>query len=94
MIGVGHLVVGAVVGLWVNSQKPKSSVVKSKVIGGASGREWNVEFFRDLDVMVLVEGPQRIAFKKTTQGWKLAKAKAHPNVIKAARKDFEKNGTE
>lgn len=84
------LIAGAVGALWANSRAPRTRIIKSTVIGPTTGHKWQVEFFEELGVMVVIHGGSKAAFRRTPEGWKLARSVGDPGLAELAKKDFEK----
>jgi hypothetical protein len=75
--------------LWANTRKPKTRVTRSVVMGPRSGHRWEVEYLEDLAVMVVIHPSAKVAFRKTADGWRLARSSGDPRAIEIVKKDFE-----
>lgn len=85
----GYVIAGVVGALWSNTTKPKTKVTKSVVIGPKTGIRWTVEYLEDLGVMLVIQGATRGAFRRTPEGWRLAKVTGDRTTAEAMKRDFE-----
>lgn len=83
---IGAVLAGA---LLARRSKAQTRILKSKVIGARSGREWCVEYIADTETMIVFGRSSRVAFQRDTSGWKATLATGNANEVSLIRKDFE-----
>jgi hypothetical protein len=85
----GYLIVGGIAALVTSARGPKTRITKSVVVGPRSGQKWQTEYLEDLQVLVVMSGSTRVAFRRSPGGWQMARAVGNPQVVEVIKGDFE-----